>query len=268
MKTPTAIVTRIAAVSRAVAVIISLGLCVAYGADEKEKGTPEAPPNPQALEASYFRGKGLAYNLHLTLEAGGKYKARWHSCLYKPGEASGTWSLTDNRITFTPPMEGEMLLGRVEKLDVLKSKGEWILVPTDERDRQFYEKEGVTRFSCFKKIDSPSNLVGTWHYENGVMGEFHTLDLHKEGDFSWVLRDEPLQAEDTYRGEWKVVAGAVHLLFQEGRTKSGTPITPQKSEMVLSIVPDDLESLSLPGESDFRFVRTTAKSETHAEFVR
>ncbi|PYJ84112.1 MAG: hypothetical protein DME22_13915 [Verrucomicrobia bacterium] len=236
MITSTAFVTIIGEVVRVVAVTVGLGICVAYGADEKEKGTPEAPPNPQALEASYFRGKGLAYNLHLTLEAGGKYKARWHSCLYKPGEASGTWSLADKRITFTPPIEGEMLQGRVEKLDVLKSKGEWILVPTDERDRQFYEKEGVTRFSCFQKIDSPSNLFGTWH---------------------------SLQAEDTYRGEWKVVEGAVHLLFQEGRTKSGTPITPQKSEIVLSIVPDDLESLSLPGENDSRFVRTTAKSETH-----
>jgi hypothetical protein len=259
MKTQTAIMKFIAAVSKAVAVIMVP--CVVSGAEEQETGKPETPPNVAALAGSYFRGRGLGYNLHLTLEANSKYKAKWHSCLYKSGEASGDWSLSDKRITLTPPMEGEMLQSRVESLEVLAFKGQWILLPTDQRDRQFYEKDGVTRFSCFQRPDAPSNVVGTWRYENGLMGEFHMLDLRKEGDFSWVLRDEPLLAEDTYRGQWQVRDGAVHLAFLSGQTKTGEPITPQKSKMVLSIVPDDLESLLLPGKNEFRLERANAKLE-------
>src|SRR5438132_11036203 len=120
-----------AALSKATAFIIVLGRCIASSAEEKETGTPEAPASPAALAGSYFRGKGLAYNFHLRLEAGGQFTAKWHSCLYKSGEASGNWSLSDNRITFSPPIEGEMLQRPMESLTVLKFKGQWVLAPTE-----------------------------------------------------------------------------------------------------------------------------------------
>jgi len=30
------------------------------------------------------------------------------------------------------------------------------------------------------------DLVGTWHYENGAMGDFHTLELDKSLSENWV----------------------------------------------------------------------------------
>jgi hypothetical protein len=161
---------------------------------------------------------------------------------------------------FTPPLEGEMLKGRLESLDVVRVRDEWILVPTEPQDREFYEKERITPFSCFQRIDTPSRWAGIWHYENGVMGEFHTLHLRKEGDFSWVLRDEPLRAEDTYQGKWQILDGAVHLSFVSGQTKSGEPITPKQRSIVLSMS-FDRESLIQGGKSDFRLERTKPKSE-------
>jgi hypothetical protein len=230
----------------------------APGNSEKEKGFPQAPPNAQALAGTYYRGRGLAYNLELALQLNGEYTAKWDSCLYKPGVAAGKWSLSDKQITFTPPMEGEMLRGPIETLTILKFKSEWILVPTDEQSRRFYDQEGVTSFSCFQRTD----LAGTWQFDNGLMGEFHTLKLDKRLTFSWFLRDQPLRAEDTYYGTWQVRDGTVCLSFISGQAKSGKPLTPTQRMMVLSIAPDR-QSLSSLGDAEagFRLERTKAKSQ-------
>jgi hypothetical protein len=125
----------------------------AMAGDEKEKGTPEAPSNAKAVAGSYYRGDGLGYNVSLTLKENGKYTAEWHGCLGKYGEASGNWSLTKKRITFLPSKEEGNLKGYLKKLDVLKFKGDWILLPTDKEDRGFYDKWGVSRSSCFQKVE-------------------------------------------------------------------------------------------------------------------
>ena len=128
-----------------------LGAALGLAADEKEKGTPGAPSNAKSVAGTYYRGDGLGYNVSLTLKENGKYTAEWHGCLGKYGDGSGKWSVTNKRITFTPSKEEGMMKGHLQSLDVLKFKGDWILVPIDKRDREFYDKWGVSRLSCFQK---------------------------------------------------------------------------------------------------------------------
>jgi|ERR1043166_2518820 hypothetical protein len=129
--------------------VLMLGACISFAGEEKEKGTPEAPPNAEAVAGDYYRGDGTSYNIYLTLKANGKYTAEWHGCLGKYGEASGQWTLKDKQIVFKPSKERDMMTGHLKALDVLKFKGAWIFVPTDDRD--FYDKWGVSRYSCFQK---------------------------------------------------------------------------------------------------------------------
>jgi hypothetical protein len=145
MQIPTIVLILLTALRSALAVIIVVGGGMASGAEAKGTATPESPPNAEAVEGSYYRGRGLAYNLDLSLKTGGKYTAKWHSCLYKSGQASGTWKLSGERIIFTPPVEGEMLKSPLKSVDVRKFGEEWILVPADQQDRKFYEEWGDGR---------------------------------------------------------------------------------------------------------------------------
>ena len=130
------------------------GAALGLAAEVNEKGTPEAPANAKAVAGTYYRGDGLGYNVSLTLKENGKYNAEWHGCLGKYGEASGKWTVAGNRITFTPAKEEGMMKGYLQSLDVLRFKGDSILVPTDSRDREFYNGSGVSRFSCFQKASN------------------------------------------------------------------------------------------------------------------
>lgn len=125
------------------------GLITASGAEEKEKGTPEAPPNAKAVAGDYYRGDGTGYNIYLTLVANGTYTAKWRGCLGEYGTASGSWTVADKRIVFKPVKEKDMMKGHLKSLDVLRYKGQWIFVPSEDRD--FYDKHGVSRYSCFQK---------------------------------------------------------------------------------------------------------------------
>jgi hypothetical protein len=51
----------------------------------------------------------------------------------------------------TPKKEAGMMQGHLRTLDVLKYKGSWIFVRADDKD--FYDKHGVSRYSCFQKRD-------------------------------------------------------------------------------------------------------------------
>ena len=130
-------------------VILMFGVHASFAAEDKEKGAPESPPNAKAVAGDYYRGDGTGYNIYLVLKEDGKYTAEWHGCLGTYGEAAGQWTVKDKRIAFKPSEEKDMMKGHLKNLDVLKFKGKWIFVPAD--DREFYDKWGVTRFSCFQK---------------------------------------------------------------------------------------------------------------------
>ena len=119
-------------------------------ADEVEKGVPQAPPSAKAVAGSYYCGDGLGYNVTLTLKDDGTYTGEWHGCLGKYGDAAGSWKLSDKQIVLTPTSETDVMKGHLKTLDVLKYKEGWIFVRADRRD--FYDKYGVSRVSCFLKM--------------------------------------------------------------------------------------------------------------------
>jgi len=138
--------------TRSIIAIVLVFIGTAYAlAGEPEKGEPAAPPNAKAVAGSYYCGDGLGYNVTLALKEDGTYSAEWHGCLGKYGEASGSWKLSDKRIVLTPQQEKDMMKGHLKTLDVLEYKGGWIFVRADGRD--FYDKHGVSRYSCFQKRD-------------------------------------------------------------------------------------------------------------------
>jgi hypothetical protein len=131
--------------------IFTFGFFAISNAEEIEKGIPEAPPNAKAIVGSFYRGDGTGYNIYLTLKENGKYTAEWHGCLGKYGEASGKWKLAGQRISFSPSKEDGMMKDHLRSLDTCKFKGQWIFIPMDKSDRKFYDKWGVSRYSCFQK---------------------------------------------------------------------------------------------------------------------
>lgn len=255
MRTRDCIVSRLRTVGRRLAVLVLVGSAgLASGADRSATPTTPTPPNLQVLEGRYYWGNGLAYNFDLSLKPGGDYKTKWHSCLHALGEASGNWHLSSNSIVFSPAIECEMLKTRIEKLPVEKHGDEWGLVPTDIQDGDALGQQRIRRSVKFQRIDTLSRWAGVWESENGAMGEFHTVELRKEGDFSWFFRDEPLGAEDTYRGKWHIQDDALHVLFLSGSTKSGEKITPKRSNLILNMS-HSRESLIQADHSGFRLER-------------
>ena len=121
-------------------------------AGEVEKGVPADPQNTKAVGGSYYCGDGKGYNVTLKLEESGSYSAEWRGCLGKYGEASGIWKLSGKQIVLTSKKETEMMQGHLKTLDILKYKDDWIFVRSDGRD--FYDKYGVSRYSCFQKVET------------------------------------------------------------------------------------------------------------------
>jgi hypothetical protein len=131
-----------------VALLLTVTCAIAAGID---KGVPKAPPNAKAVAGSYYCGDGLGYNVTLILKDNGTYSGEWQGCLGKYGEASGDWKLSDKRIVLTPKEEDGNMKGHLRTLDVMKYKGGWIFVRSDDRD--VYDKHGVSRFLCFQRRD-------------------------------------------------------------------------------------------------------------------
>jgi hypothetical protein len=109
------------------------------------------PPDAKAVAGRYYCGDGLGYNVTLILKKDGTYSGEWQGCLGKYGEASGGWTLSDHQIVLTPKKESGMMEGHLKTLDVLKHEEGWIFVRSDHR--YFYDKDGVSRNSCFQKAD-------------------------------------------------------------------------------------------------------------------
>jgi hypothetical protein len=121
---------------------------------EPQKGVAERPADTRVLAGHYYRGDGTGYNVHLTLGSDGAYSAEWQGCLGIYGEAAGDWKLADELVVFTPSKEIDMMRRHLRALEVMKFQGNWILVPTDKSDREFYDKWGVSTYSCFQNTNS------------------------------------------------------------------------------------------------------------------
>ena len=119
-----------------------------------QKGTLERPTDAKTLAGRYYRGDGTGYNIYLTLNPEGKYTAEWHGCMGTYGEATGDWKLNDTQIVFIPSKETDMMRSHLRSLEVLKFRGRWIFLSTDKDDREFYDKWGVSAYSCFQNTNS------------------------------------------------------------------------------------------------------------------
>lgn len=116
-----------------------------------EKGVPGIPPDAKSIAGNYYYGDGTGYNVYLTLKENGSYSSVWRGCFGKYGEALGKWAISNEQIVLTPKKEKGMMQNHLRKLDALKFKTAWIFVKSD--DREFYDKYGVSRYSCFQKAD-------------------------------------------------------------------------------------------------------------------
>jgi len=119
-----------------------------------QKGVSDRPADAKTLAGRYYRGDGKGYNVHLTLEAEGTYTAEWHGCLGTYGKAAGDWKLLGTQLAFTPSKETDMMRSHLRGLDVLKFRGHWIFLSTNKSDREFYDKWGVSTYSCFQNTNS------------------------------------------------------------------------------------------------------------------
>ena len=104
------------------------------------------------LAGSYYRGDGTGYNINLDLKGDGSYDANWRGCLGVYGTARGKWTVDGEHIVLSPTKETDMMKGHLKTLDMAKHEGRLILLPTD--DREFYDKHGASRYSCFQRTEA------------------------------------------------------------------------------------------------------------------
>lgn len=106
----------------------------------------------QPLAGSYYRGDGTGYNIYLDLRPDGAYDAKWKGCLGVYGTARGHWTVEGELVLLSPTKETNKMKGHLKRLDLVKQEGHLILLPSDDRD--FYDKHGASRYSCFQRTES------------------------------------------------------------------------------------------------------------------
>ena len=109
------------------------------------------PAALRPLAGTYYRGDGTGYNIHLDLRANGSYDAKWRGCLGVYGTARGRWAVDGEHIVLSPTKETDMMTGHLKQFDLATYEGRIILLPSDDRD--FYDKHGVSRYSCFQRTE-------------------------------------------------------------------------------------------------------------------
>ena len=122
-----------------------------------KKGNWDSPANAGELVGQYYTGDGLGYNINLTLKPEGTYEAVLRGCLGIYGTEAGRWSLIATQIVFTPSNETVRMREFLTNLDIMKFRGHWIFLSTNEGYRTYYEEFGVDRFSCFQNT---GNIFG------------------------------------------------------------------------------------------------------------
>jgi hypothetical protein len=117
------------------------------------QGFTEAPASPGSLAGEYYMGDGLGVSIVFNLNPDSTYSSVWHGCLGKYGDWAGSWDVTDTFLVLTPDTVAGVAADDLRSFIIQRYKGNWILVPTDERDQELYHKIGVSRISCFQKSD-------------------------------------------------------------------------------------------------------------------
>ena len=112
-----------------------------------------APPRewgviPVVPAVTNVAGVYSSMNLTLALLSDGTYKTRQHACFGPYEEFYGKWTLAENRVILDPPF----LFWNEEwpSLDVLRHRENWILVQTAGREREWYNRRGISNHSCFQ----------------------------------------------------------------------------------------------------------------------
>jgi hypothetical protein len=103
------------------------------------------------VAGNYYRGNGTGYNINLDLRPDGSYDANWRGCLGVYGTARGHWTVDGEHVLLTPTKETDMMRGHLKRLDFATHEGRLILLPSN--DREFYDKHGASRFSCFQRTE-------------------------------------------------------------------------------------------------------------------
>ena len=104
-----------------------------------------------AIAGGYYRGDGLGFNLHLELVPDGTFECKWTGCLGEYGNSSGRWSQVGDQVsTTTLASDGLLTSSPLGNLQVLEDGSEKRLLQLN--DREFYDKWGPDRFSCFSRV--------------------------------------------------------------------------------------------------------------------
>ena len=94
-----------------------------------------APSSSAAIVGCYSKTDKTGYNtLHLRLNPDNSYVANLQGDIGSWGSASGNWGLDGDKITLTPVKENEQMTGFLRKLTVLRSMGQYQLLPTSGWD--------------------------------------------------------------------------------------------------------------------------------------
>jgi len=199
------------------ALLTAGGQCLPSLAAEIEKGVPETPPGAAAVAGTYVCHDGAAYYVTLTLNTNGTYWANGRSCLKNKGDAggAGTWKLTSRRIVLTRSQEDGWMQKEPKVFDVLKFKGDWILVRADWPD--YYNEHGVTDVSCFQKQVPEESYTFVADEEFPLLPPFKAVVKQKQPCAAYLKTADGRRLCIGGPGATPEVAGFVQVL-QEGGT--------------------------------------------------
>lgn len=136
-----------------------------------------------------FRADGTFEQSALNETSGGKWSVRWDAL---PPTLALTYETAAD-----PRLAGATRESRVVRLNDARLEFE---------DPDGLRPVGYTRArdAAGKPVQVPrvNDLAGVWTAENGVLGEFHRLELRDDGTFTLATRDEPLGTSTT-TGRWE-----------------------------------------------------------------
>jgi hypothetical protein len=104
------------------------------------------------LPGNYYVGDGTGYNLNLQLLGNGRFVAFWNGCLGEYGRSYGTFDLNNDRITFIPELEIDMMKGHLTSAQIIDIEDQRMIVLAESMD--FYREHGPSHYCCLHRADS------------------------------------------------------------------------------------------------------------------